>query len=73
VTHTLEDYKGLAIGLALRPGQLGTLKARLASNRLTQPLFDTNGFCRALEEAFKKMWHIFWADEIPRRIELSGT
>jgi protein O-GlcNAc transferase len=73
VTQTIEDYKALAIGLALRPGQLEAMKARLARNRLTWPLFDTNKFCRALEEAFKKMWYIFLAGEIPRRIELSGT
>jgi protein O-GlcNAc transferase len=73
VTRTIEDYKALAIGLTRRPGQLEAMKASLARNRLTRPLFDTNGFCRALEEAFKKMWHIFLAGERPRRIELSGT
>jgi protein O-GlcNAc transferase len=73
VTHTMKDYKALAIGLASRPGELKAMRAKLATNRLTWPLFDTKGFCGALERGFKEMWHILLAGERPRQIEVSGT
>jgi predicted O-linked N-acetylglucosamine transferase (SPINDLY family) len=55
ITHDLDDYERLALQLAYSPGLLKDLRARLASNRLTQPLFDTARFCRHLETAYQTM------------------
>jgi len=38
------------------PAQLQAVRARLASQRLTAPLFDTPRFARNLERAFGQMY-----------------
>jgi len=35
---------------------LGEIKARLARNRATHPLFDTVRFTRHMERAYEEMW-----------------
>jgi predicted O-linked N-acetylglucosamine transferase (SPINDLY family) len=56
VTETLADYEALALRLATSPGSLAEVKARLARNRTTEPLFDTARFTRGLEAAYRRMW-----------------
>ncbi len=41
VTTSLEDYEALALKLARKPSFLAAIKAKLARNRDTCPLFDT--------------------------------
>jgi len=48
-----KSYEALAVELAHAPGKLAEIKAKLARNRLTTPLFDTNRFARNLESAFR--------------------
>ena len=54
-THSREEYEALALRLALDPPLLAGLRARLARNRLTCPLFDTARFARNLEAAYHRM------------------
>lgn len=54
VTTTPEDYEQLALGLATDPDKLAEIKAKLADNRLTTPLFDTERFTRNIEQAYEK-------------------
>jgi predicted O-linked N-acetylglucosamine transferase (SPINDLY family) len=57
VTRTLEDYAATALELASnRRRQLDELRARLAENRRTSPLFDTARFCEHLQTAYTTMW-----------------
>lgn len=56
VTHSLPEYEALALELATHPVQLADLRARLARNRATSPLFDTVRFCRHIESAYITMW-----------------
>lgn len=51
-----EDYVALAIRLGKEPEFLAATKARLAANRATQPLFDTDRFRRHIEAAYIAMW-----------------
>lgn len=51
----LAAYEELAVQLALAPGKLDALKARLARNRETADLFNTRLFTRGLEEAYSRM------------------
>src|SRR5262249_48802113 len=51
ITSSLEEYEALALRLARDGGLLGELRARLARNRATTPLFDTQRYCRDLESA----------------------
>ncbi len=56
VTHSPREYTARALELATDPHQLGELRARLARNRSTHPLFDTERFRRHLEAAYATMW-----------------
>ena len=56
ITESLGDYEALALELATHPERLATIKAKLAQNRETSPLFNTALFTRHLEDAYSKMW-----------------
>ncbi|RZK02013.1 MAG: glycosyltransferase family 41 protein [Novosphingobium sp.] len=53
VTDNAADYEALIADLASHPQELATVRARLAENRLSQPLFDTAGYTQAIERAFE--------------------
>ncbi len=55
ITTTASEYEKLAVDLARNPVALADLKAKLAANRLTTPLFDTAQFTRHLEAAYAAM------------------
>ena len=59
ITHSLAEYKKLALRLAKNPKQLKEMKGRLSYNRAVKPLFDTPRFCRNLEKAYLRMWKIY--------------
>lgn len=65
VTSSLDDYKALAIRLGSDPQLLAETKRKLAANRLTHPLFDTDRFRRHLEAAYEIMWRRYQAGEPP--------
>ena len=46
------SYENLAVHLASNPAQLAAIREKLAANRLTTRLFDTDLFTRNLEAAF---------------------
>jgi predicted O-linked N-acetylglucosamine transferase (SPINDLY family) len=56
VTTSLTEYETLARTLALNPGRLDAIRAKLIRNRDTEPLFDTARFTRDLEAAYTIMW-----------------
>ncbi|HKA38896.1 MAG TPA: tetratricopeptide repeat protein [Burkholderiales bacterium] len=56
ITRSLPEYEALALELATHPARLADLRARLARNRATCPLFDTNRFRRHIESAYITMW-----------------
>jgi predicted O-linked N-acetylglucosamine transferase (SPINDLY family) len=56
VTGGLDDYEKLALHLATDKEALMKLRAKLANQIRTAPLFDTAGFCRDLERAYATMW-----------------
>jgi predicted O-linked N-acetylglucosamine transferase (SPINDLY family) len=55
ITRTLEEYEAKALELARDPGKLRELRGRLAQQRVGSPLFDTAGYCRNLEAAYRDM------------------
>lgn len=55
VTHTLADYENLALHLARNPAELSAVRDKLARNRLTTPLFDTDRYTRNIEAAYMHM------------------
>lgn len=56
ITLTPEAYEMLAVELATNPGKLAIIKRKLADNRLTTPLFDTQLYTRHIEAAFATMF-----------------
>lgn len=55
ITHTSEAFESLAVELALNPARLEVIRSRLANNRLTTPLFDSQLFARHVEDAYLQM------------------
>ena len=55
ITPDLAAYEALALSLAHDATALRRLRERLAANRLTTPLFDTDRFVRHLEEAYRRI------------------
>jgi protein O-GlcNAc transferase len=66
----LGEYEALAIALARDPDELARLRTRLARNRDTHPLFDTERHVRNLEGAYLEMWRIHEAGEPPRAFDV---
>jgi hypothetical protein len=66
ITESLDEYEALALKLATDPELLGSFRERLARNRATAPLFDTQRFCRHIEAAYTEMWQIWERGEAPR-------
>ncbi len=61
ITTSQEEYEALAIELATNPQMLNAIKVKLATNRLTSPLFDTPLFTKNLEAAYVKMYENYLA------------
>jgi protein O-GlcNAc transferase len=66
VTDSLEDYESLAIRLARDVDELNNLKQKLAQNRLTTPLFDTDLFRKNIESAYTAIWEAWKKGEAPK-------
>jgi predicted O-linked N-acetylglucosamine transferase (SPINDLY family) len=66
VAPSLADYEALALQLARNPAILAQIKAKLARNRETYPLFDIERFTRHLEAAYTTMWEIWQRGEAPK-------
>jgi predicted O-linked N-acetylglucosamine transferase (SPINDLY family) len=56
VTHSLAEYEETAFTLATSPAPMSGIRAKLARNRDTCALFDTDRFRRHLESAYVAMW-----------------
>ena len=56
IAATPEAYETLALELAKHPLRLAALRSKLATNRDTQPIFDTALFTRHIETAYLRMW-----------------
>ena len=63
-------YVATAVLLATNPTSLSGIRARLAANRQTSPLFDTAGRVRALEAAFQGMCDRMMRGEPPASFEI---
>ena len=68
ICNSQEEYEALAIELASNPEKLAALKQKLASNKLTTPLFDTPQFTKGLEQAYVQMYERYQADLLPEHL-----
>ena len=71
ITTTQKEYEVLAIELAKNPKRLSDIKLRLASNRLTTPLFNTRLFAKNLEAAYTKIYENYQVNLPPEHISIA--
>jgi protein O-GlcNAc transferase len=72
VTPSLTEYAAIAQWLAQDRDILAEIRKRLAENRSTSPLFDTDLMRRHIEEAYTVMWARRQAGESPRGFDVEG-
>jgi predicted O-linked N-acetylglucosamine transferase (SPINDLY family) len=65
ITDSLEQYEALALALGGDSERLAGLRARLAANRLSSPLYDVQRFTRSIEAAYLRMMEISHAGGKP--------
>ncbi len=73
VTHSLAEYEALALRLATEPELLRAIREKLARNRLTYPLFDTDRFRKHIEAAYLRMWENWQRGDPPRKFSVPVT
>jgi protein O-GlcNAc transferase len=66
IAETMDDYESRAVQLARNDVAMRELKQKLAQNRLTYPLFDTDLFRRNIEAAYTAMWRGWKNGEAPQ-------
>lgn len=67
---TSEEYEQLAVHLARHPESLVKIRQRLAKNRITEPLFDTEKFAGNLEKGLFAAWKRFLDGKKPQSIRV---
>jgi predicted O-linked N-acetylglucosamine transferase (SPINDLY family) len=72
ITTSVAEYEALALRLAREPDLRGAIKAKLAANRRTCPLFDTALFARNIEAAYTAMWRTHRQGRHPMHIANSA-
>lgn len=73
VTDSEEAYEAMALVLATDRGKLASIKSKLAENRTTQPLFDTDLYTRSLEAAYEKIYDRYFEGSRPTTIWVRDT
>ena len=68
IVNTEDDYEALALELATNRSLLTSITEKLARNRLTTPLFDTQTYTQNLERAFEKAYTHYYNDIKPEDI-----
>ena len=56
VTNNDDDYFNVALSLAQNPEKLAAIKQKIAVQKQTSPLFDTQKFARDLERLYQTIW-----------------
>jgi predicted O-linked N-acetylglucosamine transferase (SPINDLY family) len=73
ITTTPQEYETQAIALATQPEKLMKIKQKLANNRLTTPLFDTQQFSNHIEAAYTQIYQRYQADLMPDHIHVKAN
>jgi len=68
VTKTEKDYEALILELATNPTKLAKIKEKLASNRLTQPLFNTEIYTKHLENGYQQAYQNYFDGKLPQAV-----
>lgn len=71
ITSNASQYEALAYELAANPEKLQGIKAKLARNRLSSPLFNANLIVRDIEKAYQVMHQRFQEGLPPAHIKIN--
>jgi predicted O-linked N-acetylglucosamine transferase (SPINDLY family) len=72
VTTTKQDYEELILELATNPTRLAKVKEKLATNRLNQPLFNTELYTSHLESGYQQAYQNYFDGNPPQTITVQG-
>lgn len=70
ITESMADYEALACKLAHNPDLMASIKMKLARNRASYPLFNTQLFTRHIETAYTAMYERYQAGLAPDHIHV---
>jgi predicted O-linked N-acetylglucosamine transferase (SPINDLY family) len=68
ITHSDTEYERLILELATDPERLGAIRADLAENRLTKPLFDTKLYTRHFEKGLWQAYSLYFNGKQPENL-----
>jgi len=68
VTETENDYEALILELATNPAKLAKIKGKLATHRLTKPLFNTELYTKHLENGYLQAYESYFQGKLPHTI-----
>jgi predicted O-linked N-acetylglucosamine transferase (SPINDLY family) len=68
ITQTEKDYEALILELATNPTKLIEIKEKLAINRSTQPLFNTELYTKYLENGFQQAYQNYFDGKLSQII-----
>ena len=68
ITENDRDYESLILELATNPNKLFQIKEKLAANRLSQPLFNTELYTKHLESGYLTAYQNYCDGKVPETI-----
>ena len=68
VTENEKDYEALILELATNPKRLSVIKEKLAVNRLSTPLFDSELITKHLENGYQQVYQRYSDGKAPENI-----
>jgi predicted O-linked N-acetylglucosamine transferase (SPINDLY family) len=68
ITTTEAEYEALLLDLATNRSKLSEIRAKLQTNRLTHPLFDTSGYTRDFERGLQEAYERYFGGQAPADI-----
>ena len=68
ITQNEKDYEALILELATNPIKFRKIKEKLATNRLTQPLFNTELYTKHLENGYQQAYQNYFDGHLPQII-----
>jgi predicted O-linked N-acetylglucosamine transferase (SPINDLY family) len=68
ITQNEKDYEALILELATNPTKLRKIKEKLATNRLIQPLFNTELYTKHLENGYQQAYQNYFDGHLPQTI-----
>lgn len=71
ITKTDQEYEALLLDLATNPKRLTAIKEKLAVNRLSTPLFNSELFTKHLEKGYQKVYQRYFDGKDPEAISVS--